>query len=140
MPDNKTIHLKIVTQNKVVFDKTSVQSFFTDAMDGRIGVMPNHIPLTSVLNIGVTKILIENEKEPVYVTTMGGILHFKNNEAVILTDIAELGQDIDEMRANEAYERAKARLEAHKDKMDVIKAQIALKKAIARISATRKRF
>lgn len=140
MPDNKTIHLKIVTQNKVVFDEKCVQAFYTDAMDGRIGILPNHIPLTSVLNIGVTKIATENANEPVYITTMGGILHFKNNEAVILTDIAELGQDIDEVRAKEAYERAKARLEAHKDKMDVIKAQIALKKAIARISATRKRF
>jgi len=133
------IHLKIVTQNKVVFED-KVNSFFTDAMDGRIGILPNHIPITSVLNIGVTKIISEDDKEPVFVTTMGGILHVKNNEAVILTDIAELGKDIDEVRAKEAYERAKARLEAKKDKMDVIKAQIALKKAIARISATRKHF
>ena len=57
-----------------------------------------------------------------------------------MTDIAELGQDIDEVRAKEAYERAKAKLESRKDKMAVLKAQIALKKAIARISATNKHF
>lgn len=129
------INLKIVTQNKVVFEG-EIKSFYTDTMDGRIGILPNHIPLTSVLEIGVTKII--TEKEPVYVTTMGGVMHFKDNEAVILTDIAELGQDIDEVRAKEAYERAKAKLESHKDKMGVLKAQIALKKAIARISATNK--
>lgn len=131
------INLKIITQNKVVFEG-AVKSFYTDAMDGRIGILPNHIPLTSVLEIGVTKII--TEKEPVYVTTMGGVMHFKDNEAVILTDIAELGQDIDEMRAQEAYKRAKAKLEAHQDKMGVLKAQIALKKAIARISATKKYY
>lgn len=134
------IHLKIVTHDKIVYEANNVSSFFTTAEDGRIGILPNHIPITSVLNIGVTKVIQKDNKEPIYITTMGGILHFKDNEAVILTDIAELGQDIDEMRAKNALERAKARLEAHKDKMDVLRAQIALKKAIARISATNKQF
>jgi len=57
-----------------------------------------------------------------------------------LTDIAELGCDIDEVRAKEAYERAKAKIEAKQDKMTVLKAQIALKKAIARINATGKHY
>lgn len=134
---DKNIKLKIVTQNKIVYEGV-VNAFYTDTMDGRIGILPNHIPITSVLEIGVTKVV--EEKEPVYITTMGGIMHFKDNEAVILTDIAELGQDIDEVRAKEAYERAKAKLESHQDKMGVLKAQIALKKAIARISATNKYF
>ncbi len=134
---DKNIKLKIVTQNKIVYEGV-VNAFYTDTMDGRIGILPNHIPITSVLEIGVTKVI--EEKEPVYITTMGGIMHFKDNEAVILTDIAELGQDIDEVRAKEAYERAKAKLESHQDKIGVLKAQIALKKAIARISATNKYF
>ena len=129
------IKLKIITHSKIVY-KGEVKGFYTDAKDGRIGILPNHLPITTVLEIGVTKIITEDG--PVYVTTMGGVMHFKNNEAVILTDLAELGDDIDEVRAKEAYERAKARLEAKKDKLDVIKAQVALKKAIARISATNK--
>ncbi len=128
------IKLKIITQQKIVYEGET-KGFYTEAQDGRIGILPNHLPITSVLEIGVTKIL--TEKEPVYVTTMGGIMHFKNNEAVILTDLAELGDDIDEVRAKEEYERAKARIEAEKDKLAVIKAQISLKKAIARISAKR---
>lgn len=137
MTEEKNIKLKIVTQNKIVYDN-EVKSFYTDTMDGRIGILPNHIPLTSVLEIGVTKVITNDDT--VYITTMGGIMHFKNNEAVILTDIAELGQDIDEVRAKEACERAKAKLELHKDKISVIKAQIALKKALARISAKSKNF
>ncbi|MCD8024336.1 MAG: ATP synthase F1 subunit epsilon [Candidatus Gastranaerophilales bacterium] len=131
------IKIKIITQNKVVFEGEA-DSFYTDTKDGRIGILPNHIPLTSVLEIGVTKIVTGNE--PVYVTTMGGIMHFRDNHAVILTDIAELGSDIDEMRAHEAMKRAKAKIQSHSDKLSVLKAQVALKKAIARISATRKYY
>ena len=129
------INLKIITQSKIVFEG-DVKAFYTDTADGRIGVLKNHLPITSVLEIGVTKIITESE--PIYITTMGGVMHFQNNEAVILTDLAELGQDIDEIRAKEAYEKAKAQLAAEKDKLAIIKAQISLKKAIARISATRK--
>lgn len=129
------IKLKIITHSKIVYEN-EVKGFYTDTQDGRIGILSNHLPITSVLEIGVTKIITDGE--PVYVTTMGGIMHFKNNQAVILTDLAELGDDIDEVRAKEAYERAKARIAAQKDKLDVIKAQVALKKAIARISATNK--
>ena len=129
------IKLKIITHSKIVYED-DVQGFYTDTKDGRIGILSDHLPITSVLEIGVTKIITGNE--PIYVTTMGGIMHFKNNEAVILADIAELGDDIDETRAKEAYERAKANLAAKKDKLEIIKAQVALKKAIARISATNK--
>ena len=137
MTDNKKIKLKIVTQNKIVYEGV-VHSFYTDTTMGRIGILSDHMPITTVLEIGVTKVI--EDKKPVYVTTMGGVMHFKDNEAVILTDIAELGKDIDQVRAKEAYERAKAKIEAKKDKLSVLKAQIALKKAIARISATKKYF
>lgn len=137
MGSDKSIKLKIVTQNKIVFEG-DIKGYFTSATGGRIGILPDHAPITTTLEIGVTKVL--TEAEPVYITTMGGIMHFNDNEAVILTDIAELGQDIDEVRAKEAMERAKAKLAAHKDKISTIKAQIALKKAIARISATRANF
>ena len=137
MTDNKKIKLKIVTQNKIVYEG-AVDSFYTDTTMGRIGILSDHMPITTVLEIGVTKVI--EDKKPVYVTTMGGVMHFKDKEAVILTDIDELGKDIDQVRAKEAYERAKAKIEAKKDKLSVLKAQIALKKAIARISATKKYF
>ena len=56
---------------------------------------------------------------------------------MILTDLAELGNDIDETRAKEAYERAKAKLAAHTEKNEILRAQFALAKAIARITAAR---
>ena len=71
---------------------------------------------------------------------MGGVLQFSENEATILTDIAECGDDIDLARANAAKDRAQARLEAKNEKDDLLRAQFALSKAIARINAKNKNF
>ena len=69
-------------------------------------------------------------------TTMGGILQFKNNYLAILTDAAELSEDIDVERAKLAKEKAEARLKAHNNPEEVTKAQIALAKAMARLKAS----
>ena len=70
---------------------------------------------------------------------MGGILQFANNQATILTDIAELDCDINVARAKQAKERALARLRARDENIDMARVQIALAKAIARISASEKK-
>ncbi len=129
------INLKIITQQKVIHEN-EVDAFYTTAEDGMIGILPNHLPLICPLKVGITKAVVE--KEDVFFTTMGGILQFKDNNAVILTDLAELGTDIDETRAKEAYERAKAKLAAHTEKTEILRAQFALSKAIARITAAKR--
>ena len=121
------INLKIITQQKVVFEGDT-DAFYTVAEDGAIGILPNHTDLITALKVGVTKAIVNGEEH--FITTMGGILQFKDNTAVILTDLAELGTDIDE-----AYERAKAKLAAHSEKNEILRAQFALAKAIARITA-----
>ncbi len=138
MKKNK-INLKIITQQKVVFED-NVDAFYTTAEDGAIGILPNHTPLICALKVGVTKAISDKNKNDnaVFITTMGGILQFKDNQAVILTDLAELGDDIDETRAHAAYERAKAKLAAHAEKNEILRAQFALAKAIARITAAKR--
>ncbi len=126
------IKMKVITHEKIVFEDT-IDEFTTQGVDGSFGILPNHIPITSALDIGITKMI--KEGKPIYITTMGGILQFKNNSATILTDTAELGSEIDIKRAQLAKERAEARLKAQDKPIDVTRAQIALAKAIARIKA-----
>ena len=127
------IKIKVITHEKVVFEDT-VDEFSTQGLDGRFGILPHHIAITSALDIGVTKII--KEGKPIFMTTMGGILQFKDNVAVILTDAAERGQDIDVKRAELAKERAEARLKAHDKPEEISKAQISLAKALARLKAS----
>ena len=127
------MHLKIITHEKLVFDE-DVDEIYTRGTDGEFGILPNHIPLMSALDIGVTKI-VQNGKYR-YFTTMGGVFQFKDNEAVILTQTAEDGKDIDVARAREALENAKAMLAERDAELDIKRTEAALARAMARLKAT----
>ena len=131
----KKLHLKITTHEKVVFD-SDVDSISSRSTQGEFGVLPNHVPFTCVLDFGVTKIEVGNKCE--FYTTMGGVFQLKDNEALILTQSAENGADIDLARAKEAKVRAEARLESAADDTDVKRAEVALARALARLKASNK--
>lgn len=127
------MHLKIITQERVVFDE-DVDEVYTKTTDGEMGILKNHVPVMAALDIGVTKAVKNNEAK--YFTTMGGVFQFKNDEALILTSTAESGDEIDVTRAKDALKRAKERL-ANKDaELDAKRAEAALARAMARLKAT----
>ena len=88
----------------------------------------------SALDVGVTKAVKDGEAK--YFTTMGGVLQFKDEEALILTPTAESGNEIDTARANEALKRAKVRLAENNAEIDVKRAELALARALARLKAS----
>jgi F-type H+-transporting ATPase subunit epsilon len=131
MNGNK-INLKIITHEKEVFNE-EVDAIYSKSVEGEFGILPDHQPFMGALDIGVTK--IEKDGNFEFISTMGGIFQFKNNEAIILTDLAERGSDIDLTRAKSAKERAEARIGSSDKDVDTGRAQLALAKAIARINA-----
>lgn len=135
MPGDK-IHLKIITHDKIVLEE-DIKAIYSKSVDGEFGVLPNHTPFMSALDIGVTKIeKLDNSVE--YIATMGGAFQFKNNEAVILTETAEKGCDIDVTRAQNAKERAEAKLGNPEVEADIKRANLALTKAMVRLKAALK--
>ncbi len=134
---NDKIHLKVITHEKIVYED-DIDELYIQTTDGRIGILKNHIPVISTLGIGVTKVV--KDKESQCIATMGGILQFAHNRATILTDIAELECDIDLVRAQHAKQRAQARLKAHDETIDMARVQLALAKAVTRISTKEKKF
>ncbi len=137
MTQDTTIHLKIITHEQIVVED-DIDELYVKATDGHLGILKNHLPIVCALDIGVGKFVKDGVST--CFTAMGGILQFENNQATILTDIAELDADIDETRANEAYKRAQARLQAKEDDLDIFRAQISLSKAIARMHAKNKHY
>ena len=125
-------NVKIITQERVVFDD-EVDEIYTKGVDGEFGILKGHIPVMSALDIGVTKAKIGNEVKSF--TTMGGILQFKDEECLILTTLAEAGDEIDEMRAREALERARRRLKEANARMDAKRIEASIARAKARLKA-----
>ena len=124
--------LKIITHERIIFEG-EVDEIVIQAQTGQIGILKDHIPLTTVLEVGVTKVR-QGEKIR-YFATMGGVFQFKDNVATILTDVCEDGCDIDVTRANDAKSRAEARLADTSAKIDSQRAQAALARSLARLKA-----
>lgn len=127
------MHLKIITHEKVVFDE-NVDEIYTKTTDGEMGILKNHVPVMAALDIGVTKAIKDNQL--ILFTTMGGVLQFKEDEALILTTTAERGDEIDVARAKDALNRAKARLADSEAEIDAKRAEAAVARAMARLKAT----
>ena len=126
------MRLRIITHERIVFDG-EVDELVLQTTGGQIGVLKDHIPVTTALDIGVTKAKIGEQFK--YFATMGGIFQFKDNNATILTDVCEDGCDIDVTRANAAKNRAEARLADTSAKIDADRAQAALARSLARLKA-----
>lgn len=124
--------LKIITHERIVFEGET-DEIVVQTKTGQLGILKDRLPITTVLDIGVTKIHQDDKYR--YFATMGGIFQFKDNIATILTDVCEDGCDIDVTRANAAKERAEARLADATAQIDTMRAQAALARSLARLKA-----
>lgn len=126
------MRFKLITHEKVVFDG-DVDEIYSKGIDGEFGVLKNHIPMMTTLDVGITK--VKKDDKITLFTTMGGVFQFKDDTAIILTEIAEESSDIDVIRAKSAKERAEARLADKSAKIDAQRAEAALARAKARLQA-----
>ena len=102
-----------------------------------LGILPDHAPLITTLEI--CKLTIKIGSEELDYAIGGGVMHIKNDHSVVLLlDSIERSDEIDVNRAKEAQKRAEARLANNSDEIDVKRAQIALSKALNRISVSDK--
>lgn len=124
--------LKITSPYGTFYDQ-DVQTINVKTVDGYIGVLENHIPLVSPLEISI--MMIRTSEGERHVTLAGGIIYVKKKETVIVTPSVEFVEDIDVTRANEAYQRAKQRLDNKEAYVNVKRAELALSRSLNRIHA-----
>jgi F-type H+-transporting ATPase subunit epsilon len=132
-----TVKLEIVTPERKVYEK-DVEMVVVKGIAGELGILPNHIPLVTPLRIAPVKIKFDGNQEEI-IAVHGGFMEVRKDKIVILAELAELPGEIDLERAQRAKERAEGRLKS-KDESDLIRAEIALQKAINRINVTHKHF
>ena len=129
---DKTFEVKIITTEKVVFSGRA-EALYARGIKGEFGILKDHAPFVSVLNTGVLKIVNENAEE--FFAVIGGILKFENNVAVVLSEYAESGKDIDETEARMEKEKQEARKNAAKSIEEARNADKALALALAKLKA-----
>ena len=132
----KKLTLNVITPTGIILE-TQCDEVYSTSVDGEFGVLPGHIPMTTTLGIGYTKYV--NDKQEKYLTTLGGIFQIENDEVTILSDTAELGEDIDVAKANADKQKAEAALAEHTaDEANMTVQQIALAKSLARLKVALK--
>jgi F-type H+-transporting ATPase subunit epsilon len=97
--------------------------------DGEIAFLPGHAPFLGALGIGVVRSLLPEQGEQA-VAVHGGFVEVSNDRVIVLSDVAELAEQIDVERARRAKQRADERLAADPEDED---AQEALRRAETRL-------
>lgn len=111
------ISLKIVTPERVVFED-SVDSVSLMTENGEITVLPDHIPLVSLLKAGEMR-LKDGKEESLLAVSTGLVEVRPGNQVIILADTAERSDELTLEEIEKAKELAHKRLEEARDKSDV---------------------
>jgi len=114
---SKNIRFEIVTPEKVVLKETILQATVPTS-SGEITILPDHIPLVSILKPGVLEVKKEDGTIDV-MSVSGGFIEVLKDKIVILADTAERAEDLDEERINVARQQAEDNKKNAKFKEDV---------------------
>ena len=124
------IKTKFVTPNGL-YKEVDSETISCLSSDGWRCILRNHMPLVLMLEISRLE-TVENKKKEYYAIG-GGMLYFNNNEATVLVNSIESKDEIDKDRAIEAKKRAEKRINSKDGNIDLIRASVALKRAINRL-------
>lgn len=132
------IHLKMLTPERTVYDAEVLEITVPTTM-GEIGILPNHLPLVSVLKPGEMR--VKKDGEEISLALAGGFIEVKTgNQVQLLADAAERVEEIDLERAEQARARAEEYIREKKFQSDVeyTALQAQLERALARIRIAKK--
>jgi F-type H+-transporting ATPase subunit epsilon len=101
------IDFQIATPEKVVY-KDQVSQITLPTKAGEITILPNHLPLVSVIAPGVIKIVKDGEEK--FLAVGEGFIEVKpGNRVIIIAENSETAEEIDVARADRARRRARGR-------------------------------
>jgi len=130
------IALEVVTPTGAVVNE-DVDIVNAPGYGGDFGVLANHAPFLSTIKIGILS--YETGKKREHLMISGGFCEVSNNKITFLVESAEFGRQIDVDRAMKAKERAEKRLAqaaSHDDSINVMRAEAALQRSLARLRAS----
>nr|YP_010589307.1 ATP synthase CF1 subunit epsilon [Isoetes wormaldii]WAB48134.1 ATP synthase CF1 subunit epsilon [Isoetes wormaldii] len=127
-----TLNLRVMAPNRTVRN-SEVQEIILSTNSGQIGVLPNHAPLLTALDIGIMKVRLNGQWSTM--ALMGGFAMMDNNQITILVNEAEEATEIDPEEAREAFQIARTELAQAEGRKQTIEANLASKRAKARLEA-----
>jgi len=130
-----TIHLEIVSQERLVFEDHDVDMVVIPAAEGQMGVLPRHAPVLTTLDFGELVVRKGNAEERFAI--FGGVVDVRPGRVVVLADMAESSFEIDSAAAEAARERAEKLLQEGVDSPENRQAALELRRANLELKISR---
>lgn len=127
------IQLDVVTPQKLAYSE-QVDLIEGPAIDGLIGILPDHAPLVTAMEIGVVRVVKDGEETQIAISE--GFMEVQPDQINLVVRTAELPEEIDVDRAKSARERAEEKLEKDRESIDFARAEAAYDRAKARLKAS----
>src|SRR5207244_1036354 len=130
-----TLRLEIVTPEATVYSE-DVEMVTLPAVDGQIGILPQHVPLMTQMVPG--EMIVRKNVRNRFLAVGEGLVEISADHVAILTDLAVAAEDIDEAKAEEARQRAAARLREKLSSEEVASVNAALARSLAQLRVKRR--
>jgi F-type H+-transporting ATPase subunit epsilon len=130
-----TIKLEIVTPEATVYCE-DVDMVTLPGVEGQMGVLPQHVRLMTQLVPG--ELIVRKDGHDDFMAVGQGLVEVNNERVSILTTMAIAVARIDEAAAEEARQRAAARLREKISSEEVASVNASLARSIAQLRVTRR--
>jgi F-type H+-transporting ATPase subunit epsilon len=133
---SETIRLEIVTPEKTVYSE-DVEMVTLPAVEGQMGVLPHHVRLVTQLIPG--EMIVRKSGHDDFLAVGEGLVEVTGERVSVVTNMAISLENIDEAKAEEARERAAARLREKISSEEVASVNASLARSLAQLQVKRRR-
>jgi F-type H+-transporting ATPase subunit epsilon len=130
-----TLKLEIVTPEAKTYSE-DVDMVTLPGVEGEMGIYPNHVPLMTQIVPG--EIVARKSGQDYHLAVGEGFVEITGERVAILTDMAIRAENIDEAKAEEARQRAEARLAEKLDDEESALVSAALAHSLAQLKVKRR--
>src|SRR5262250_2866269 len=130
-----TLKLEIVTPEATVYSQ-EVEFVILQGVEGQMTVLPQHVRLMTQLVPGEMVVRAGGQDE--FLAVGGGLVQVTGERVAVLTDMAIAAESIDEAKAEEARQRAAARLREKLSSEEVASVNAALARSLAQLYVKRR--
>jgi len=129
------LQLQIITPDKTAYSE-EVDMVTLPGVEGQMGIYPQHVPLMTQMVPG--EIIVQKDGRDYYLAVGEGLVEITGDHVAILTDMAIAAEQIDEAKAEEARQRAEARLREKLSDEEVASTNASMARSLAQLHVKRR--
>lgn len=130
-----TLKLEIVTPEAKIYSE-DVEMVTLPGLEGEMGVYPMHVPLMTQITSG--ELIARKDGRDHFLAIGEGFVEITGDHVAVMTDMAIKAENIDEAKAEEARQRAEARLREKISDEEVASTNAALANSLAQLKVKRR--